>query len=229
MGDLIRIEGYTANMFDMGTHRFDRMFFYNNDQPVEWVIGQINCAEEHAVFDVPVETHGVSLVGWKNGVTGLLVTGLPNTLQDRLIGSDGIIENSTRTKVRMLRKGDSDWIVPKFQPVDLPGRETTLYIEDAITWLETGKESRTSSRKALQATEVIFATYESSRRRARVELPLAIEDSPLLNMLESGEIVISDYPARLSKEEESDVYRPDQGRICAASHRVRDRRTCPSR
>ena len=97
----------------------------------------------------------------------------------------------------MLRRGQSDWVVPEINPVDLPGRETALYILDAIEWLETGKESRTSSRKALQATELIFATYESARRRARVELPLEIEDSPLLSMLEKGEIAIPDYPARL--------------------------------
>ncbi len=43
-----------------------------------------------------------------------------------------------------------------------------------------------SGRKALQATELIFATYESSRRRARIYLPLEIEDSPLISMLEKG-------------------------------------------
>ena len=206
IGDLIRIEGYTSNMFDMGTHRFDRMFYYNDDQPVEWVIAQIHCAEEHTIFDVPVDTHGVSLVGWRNGVTGLLVTGLQNTLQDRLIGSDGIIENSTRAEVRMLRSGESDWVVPQLEPVDVPGRETTLYIMDAIDWLDTGVESRTSSRKALQTTEVIFATYESSRRRGRVELPLDVEDSALLSMLESGDIRIPDYPARLSEDEKAEGY-----------------------
>lgn len=207
IGDLIRIEGCGSNLFDLGTHRFDRMFFYNDDQPVEWVMGQVNCAEDKRVFDVPVETHGVSFVGWENGVTGLLVTGHANPVQDRLIGSEGIIENGPRGGVRMLRRGQSDWAVPEINPVDLPGRETALYILDAIEWLETGKESWTSSRKALQATELIFATYESARRRARVELPLEIEDSPLLSMLERGEIAIPDYPARLLEEEASDGYR----------------------
>ena len=40
-----------------------------------------------------------------------------------------------------------------------------------------------SSRKALQATELIFATYESARRGARVTLPLEIDGSPLLEIL----------------------------------------------
>ena len=43
-----------------------------------------------------------------------------------------------------------------------------------------------SSRKALAATELIFATYEISRRRGRVTLPLEIDDLPLLTGLEQG-------------------------------------------
>ena len=45
-----------------------------------------------------------------------------------------------------------------------------------------------SGRKALQATELIFATYESSRRRGKINLPLDVEDSALLTMLQEGVI-----------------------------------------
>jgi hypothetical protein len=57
---------------------------------------------------------------------------------------------------------------------------------DLLECLESGKEPELSSRKALRATELIFATYESSRRRGRVTLPLEIEDSPLITGLEQG-------------------------------------------
>jgi pimeloyl-ACP methyl ester carboxylesterase len=59
---------------------------------------------------------------------------------------------------------------------------------DLIDALKTGREPELSGHRALQATELIFATYESSRRRARVELPLDIEDSPLLSMLNNGDM-----------------------------------------
>ncbi len=206
IGELIRIEGCGANLFDLGTHRFDRMFFYRMDEPAAWVMGQVDCSDDRTVFDVPVETYGLSLVGWEDGVTGLLATGLQNPVQDRLIGTEGMIENSTRGEVRLLRQGSADWEIPDLQPVKIPGRETALYILDAINWLETGEESLTSSRRTLGGTEVIFATYESARRRARVELPLDIEDSPLLSMLESGEIIIPDYVARLSEKEVSEGF-----------------------
>jgi hypothetical protein len=51
--------------------------------------------------------------------------------------------------------------------------------------LKTGREPELAGRRALQATELIFATYESSRKRGRVDLPLQIEDSPLLSMLQA--------------------------------------------
>ena len=49
-----------------------------------------------------------------------------------------------------------------------------------------------SARKALQATELIFATYESSRSAAASTCPLEIEDSPFLSMLESGEMSVEE-------------------------------------
>jgi hypothetical protein len=68
---------------------------------------------------------------------------------------------------------------------------TALGLLDAIECLKTGEEPMLSSRKALQATELIFATYESSRRRARIDLPLDVEDSAFLTMLEDGTLKAS--------------------------------------
>jgi UDP-N-acetylglucosamine 3-dehydrogenase len=62
-------------------------------------------------------------------------------------------------------------------------------ILDLVDALQTGREPVLSARKALQATELIFATYESSRRRGRIELPLDVDDSPFLSMLEEGAIL----------------------------------------
>ena len=41
IGELQRLEAYTSNLYDWGTHWFDMLFFYNDETPVEWVIGQI--------------------------------------------------------------------------------------------------------------------------------------------------------------------------------------------
>ena len=194
IGDLQRLEGTCSNLFDWGTHWFDMFFFYNGDVPAEWVIGQIAVEAESQVFGVPLETSGLSWIRWKNGIEGLLATGgasLPGP-RNRLVGSEGIIEigGPDRAPMRILRQG-AEW--EDVEEADLadtvpPGGDTVLSVLDLVACLHSGDEPRLSGRKALQATELIFATYESSRRRGRVQLPLDSDDSALIAMLEDGQI-----------------------------------------
>ena len=57
---------------------------------------------------------------------------------------------------------------------------------DLVDALDTGRTPLLDVSNALPTTEIIFATYESARRRGRVDLPLTIEDSPLVAMLDAG-------------------------------------------
>lgn len=193
IGDLVRLEGSCSNLYDWGTHWFDMFFMYNDDCSAKWVIGQIDCRETHAVFGVELEAQGFSEIMWENGVRGILFTGYESDIgcSNRLIGTHGTIEVgvSDGPVLRARGKGDAYW-----QDVDV--QEKTLHSPDSFCWaienlvdcLESGKEPVLSGRKALGTAEVIFATYESSRRRARVDLPLDIEGAPLAEMLESGEV-----------------------------------------
>lgn len=190
IGQVHRLEGYCSNMFDWGTHWFDMMLFYNNDIPAEWVMGQIHSEEERKVFGVPVENHGLSYFKLENGVYGLLVTGgdIGGRAANRIIGTDGIIEVGApdAPAVRVMHSDSNGWEAPSLDGVVPPGGDTTLSVLDLIECLQTEREPELSSRKALQATELIFGTYESSRRRERIYFPLDIEDSPLISMIEEG-------------------------------------------
>jgi len=195
IGQLQRVEGACSNLFDWGTHWFDMFFFYNNDTPAEWVMGQIAVEEDSQGFGIALETSGLSWIRWHNGVEGLLATGnaMIQGPRNRLRGSDGTIEIGGRERppLRILRKGADDW--ENFSDEDLEsvvpeGGDTALSVLDLIEAIEEGREPMLSGRKALQATELIFATYESSRRRGRVLLPLQVDDSALLTMLETGQI-----------------------------------------
>ncbi len=192
IGQLYRVEGACPNLFDWGTHWFDMFFFYNNDEPAEWVMGQIDVSEERTAYAVPLETSGISWIRWKNGLEGLLATGGARLqgAANRLIGTGGIIEVGGRDKppVRVLKYGTSPWEAPDLTGVVPEGSDTTLSVLDLIDCVKTGREPELSGRKALQSTELIFATYESSRRRAKIVLPLDVDDSALLTMLEQGEI-----------------------------------------
>jgi predicted dehydrogenase len=190
IGNLLRLEGTCDNLFDWGTHWFDMFFFYNNETPVEWVIGQIDLRGGREIFGAPVEGQGVSWFQFQNGVQGILTTGHGSNprLINRLVGDAGTIEvgHSAEVPLRIWAKGDADWravdVAETLHGMEYVGRG----VLDLIDALQQGREPELAGRRALQATELIFATYESSRRRGRVDLPLTIDDSPLLTMLASA-------------------------------------------
>ncbi len=200
IGTLRNLEASCANLFDWGTHWFDMMNFYNDDTDVRWVMGQIDLRAGRRIFGALVEDQGLSYYRYANGVTGLLTTGADGNLgvQNRLIGSDGIIElgvatrEGTRVPLRIRGAGDADWRVPDLAAdrPQAPGGTMGALSADLLRFLddEGSPEPELGLSRALRATELIFATYESARRRARVDLPLQIEDSPLVQLAEAGAI-----------------------------------------
>ena len=190
IGSLQRMEGRCPDMNDWGTHWFDMMHFYNDETPAEWVLGQIDTTEIRTIFGMAHETQGISHVRFQNGVEGLLISGLdPSTAPaNRLLGSEGMIEVGLRQggALRLCNGQTTGW-----QNVDPDGlihdpEAVERGIADLIEALRRDREPELSAPRALRAAELTFATYESSRRRGRVDLPLEIEDSPLLTMLESA-------------------------------------------
>lgn len=206
IGELERLEAFTSNLYDWGTHWFDMLFFYNDETPVEWVIGQIDARGGRPIFGAMVEGQGLSMFKYRNGVMGLMVTGQRGFYEqgeplksigcsNRLMGSEGTLEVGVSQDVQLrLRNTETDGA---WQTIDVGGgiHGADLHVAavlDLIDALKTGREPELSGRKALQATELIFATWESSRRRGRVDLPLDIEDSPFLAMLNAGDVTTWD-------------------------------------
>ncbi len=180
IGDLIRLEGSCGNLFDWGTHWFDMFFFYNDETPADWVLGAVDWRDGSSVFGAIHEGQGLSHIKFSNNVHGLMVTGHEAGWEamNRLVGTAGMIEVNHRDGValRVWREGQSGWEAIETDAgrgdLDL----TALGVMDAIDALRTGREPELAGRRALAATELIFATYESSHRRARVALPLAETD-----------------------------------------------------
>ncbi len=193
IGKVQRIETCAGNMYDWGTHWFDMMNFYNNDVPAEWVLGQIDSRAESGIFGVDMENQGIAQIKYSNGVYGLMLTGYDQALgggcEHRIIGTEGIIE-AEMPVVRVRGKGNAKMKTIEFDDPEPIGAWSaiTYAIWDVVHCVRTGREPELSARKAFAATEFIFATYESSRRRGRVELPLDIDDNPLHEMIKAGEI-----------------------------------------
>jgi predicted dehydrogenase len=179
IGELKRIEMDCGNMFDWGTHWYDMMLFYNDQQPAEWVLGQVEPTGGSVVFGVLLEGQGVASVRFANGVRGLMMTGHQSEwgAMNRISGTEGVIEIGATgwDKLRVWSKGQPFWEDIETPAGDTP-TGTVAAVIDVVESLRNGREPELSGRKALMATELIFATYESARSGGRVTLPLEPED-----------------------------------------------------
>jgi len=66
--------------------------------------------------------------------------------------------------------------------------KTTFYeraIEEVVTALDEEREPEISGRNALAGTELVYASWEASRRRGRVNLPIDIDDNPLEELIDA--------------------------------------------
>jgi predicted dehydrogenase len=183
IGDLVRLEGQCGNLFDWGTHWFDMFFFYNDERAVKSVIGQVEPTGGRSVFGIQVEGQAISQFEFENGVIGILSTSMDEgwPLSTRIVGTDGFIEAALRTDpLRVWAKGSGQWEVVPLEGDNSLAGTVALGVVDAVQSLKDGTEPELSSRKVMKATELIFATYESSRQGRRINLPLTVEDSAII-------------------------------------------------
>ncbi|MFP4055727.1 MAG: Gfo/Idh/MocA family protein [Candidatus Brocadiia bacterium] len=197
IGGLLRMEAAIGDLYDGGTHWVDMLNYFNDEHPPQWVIGQVDGRTERRVFGAPVESQGICHVKYRNGVFGLFVTGgecrAALGVPFRLHGTEGVVEIAWDPKpgpmLRTWKEGQADWTAVDCEGEHLHGPG---YIEravaDAVACLLEGRECELCARHAMNATEIIFACYESSRRRGRVDCPLDIDDNPLESMIARGDV-----------------------------------------
>jgi predicted dehydrogenase len=184
IGQLVRMEASCPNLMDWGTHWLNMFLFYNEETPARWVIGQVDTRRLHNIYGVPHENQGLSLMEFANGVIGLFASG-DNAERvigcaHRLIGSEGMIEiHNAAPHLRLKRKADSTVASVEVEGGLHGDHAVTSGIIDLLNSLSAGTTPLLDVSNALPTTEIIFATYESSRRRGRIDLPLDIDDHPL--------------------------------------------------
>ena len=172
--------------------------FFAGDEPAEWVIGQIDYRSEKRIFGAHAENQAFGNWRYRNGVYGVVATfasaGMVGAIH-HLVGTEGAIQVGVHEGplLRVRGKGSTSWEIVDTAGEGLHSPESgpdyhERGIADLVDTLLTGREPELSARKALNATEIIFAIYESSRRRARIDLPLTIADNPLVSMIEAGDL-----------------------------------------
>jgi UDP-N-acetylglucosamine 3-dehydrogenase len=203
IGTLERVEfSAPVGIFDYGSHSFDLCNYFNDETPSVWVMGQVEYSEENVQFGTHNENQAIVHWEYENGVHGLAGSDSTGTggpaagfaCHNRLIGTDGVIEigpqndDEEELPALRIRQNGSDWSAVETQD----GLHSWEFIDRAIAeniqCLRDGVEPELRAENALKATELIFATWESSRRRGRVDLPLEIDDNPLDSMVKAGDL-----------------------------------------
>ncbi len=190
LGELERMELYSPpNLLDCGTHTFDQALSFNGETPAKWALGGVDTSQMLNWFGVAAEGMAVGTVVFENGVRASLQVGGPD--MDlwggvRVTGRDGFLEVTWDGQIRRgVVYADPSWRPPDF--ADDPEAPMQGVVSSALDCLASGAEPELSYQKALRASEIIFALYESVRRHARVELPLTdVDDNPFLTLLADG-------------------------------------------
>lgn len=190
IGDLERIEVARADLLQTGIHHVDLANFLVGDEPVEWVLGQVDYPEEKRWYtDMHAEAQSLGMWEYESGVHGLCSTGegaaAVGSHTNRLIGTEGRIELDLGYYDFRMRTYDCGGWVPIEFDDPTPQADAMRIVVDA---LESGDEPLVSDTVGLAATEIVFAVWESARRRGRVNLPLEVEDNPLESLVETGEV-----------------------------------------
>jgi predicted dehydrogenase len=150
-------------------------------------MGQVEPGEVPEWFGVRFAEHAMALFRYENGVFGTLESGGDRDMGTgvRVLCEDGLLEVVWGGQFkRAVVFSDSSWQPPEIG--EAAGLEPTA--DALITSMETGEESELDVAKSLRSNEVVFALYESSRRRDCIHLPIETRENPYVAMLEAGDI-----------------------------------------
>lgn len=211
IGPLERLEIGGQNLFDYGSHLFDMAGYMTDQEPVTWVLGQVEYGQAERLYGVYQENEALARWRYESGIDGVVSTGDAGVVrcQIRLVGEDGEIEVGHEDGPPLrVRTDDSGWTEIDTgrdgiwrshpHPVDrvlsrVPiGPDTLLgdssYVDraiaDVVSSLREGSQSTLAAENALQTTEIIFGCWESARQGGRISFPLEIDDNPLEAMIE---------------------------------------------
>lgn len=193
IGDLRRLELSRPDLLQTGIHNVSLAHYFNDDRPVDSVTGQVEYGSRRVWYtDMYSEDASIGCWTYDNGVEGLVRTGDEFGLVDaynRVVGTDGVIEIDPRwdRSLQVRRGSEAAWEeIDTDAGTSSPDAQRNA-LAAVVRALETGERSRLDAEIVLAASEVVFAIWESARRRGRVDLPLEIEGNPLAEMIETGE------------------------------------------
>lgn len=188
IGEIRRVKASRGDLLESGTHQMDLCSHFSGDSVGDWVLSAIDYREEELKNGVHLENQGLGMWEYENGVHGFISTrdgadGVDGL--NKVVGTNGAITLDFwgDEPLRVRRDGDNLEVIECEYGTPLKGE-----IEHVVNSLKSNEEPLLSARRALIGTELIFGIYESVRRNGRVDLPLDIDDNPLISMMDSGRL-----------------------------------------
>jgi predicted dehydrogenase len=199
-----------GDLLSDGTHTVDALRFFAGDAPVEWVMGSVELRPREVKPEMvgrvgyqasqpgeryttryghPVESAAFAGLQFATGLRATLELGAaarPGYQRFHLSGTDGMIKLSPdrpgedERYLQVRRKGGAEWeTVEGVEAQNGFAREVTLLFES----LERGTPHPLNARSARATHEVLMAVFESALQPGRVDLPLDVPHSPLMDLL----------------------------------------------
>lgn len=201
IGELERIEIGWGDFYDTGAHTIDLAGMFNDEHAAEWVLANLDYREEDVRFGAHQENQMWAQWRYENGVYGVLSTGEGAGLVGGslvLQGTEGTLRIDVDDGPMLeLEHGDTrEAIDVDGETMHHTGDETDRFgsafqdrsAAEVVDALDEDREPTHSGRIGLNTAEIIFAGYESVRRRGRVDLPLDVDDNALEALVEAGEL-----------------------------------------
>lgn len=176
-----------GGLLNIGTHFLDAAHFVLGDPDWTRVIGWIQRNTNRYERGSYCEEKLHVLVDYEGGHQLRLAMDIvegEGGQECNAIGPDGLMYFDRETVTLFDADGRRE-----IEPEDQPD-----YLEDLISWIEGGPEHRNAARHTFKTQEIMMALYESARTRTVIEPPYTKRNSPLAEMIESGELPATGEP-----------------------------------
>ncbi len=165
------------DLTEMGSHWFDLIRMFHDDQPVKWVFGQARVGRQRG-YGHAMEDHAIAYFEFADSARAIVDggRGMPNDINFVITGTGGT----------MRVMGEHSLVIDTIagqRTEHLPPNGRAVWdatLEGLIRWMEGGKPPPVSMENALKTMEVNYAAYISALRGDRVDLPLD-DDAMALN------------------------------------------------
>ncbi len=170
-----------GGLLNIGTHFLDAAHFVLGDPGWTRVIGWIQRNTDRYERGSYCEEKLHVLVDFEGGHQLRLAMDIVEGEKGQecsAIGPDGLMYFD-REKVTVFDAEGRREVQPEEQPD---------YLEDLVAWMEGGPEHRNAAHHTFKTQEIMMALYESARTRTMIEPPYTKRESPLAEMIASGEL-----------------------------------------